>query len=78
MGLEAMAALLLSVALIARRRRDVRDMQPTWSRSAAALLLHEKRENPLRNGAHKTVSGAALCAFRPLCTTIAPCCHCER
>ena len=30
---------LSSVALIARRRRDVRDMQPAWSRSAAALLL---------------------------------------
>ena len=39
MGLEAMAATLSSVALIARRRRDATDMQPAWSRSAAALLL---------------------------------------
>ena len=39
MGLEAVAALLLSVALIARRRRDVRGMQPAWSRSAATLML---------------------------------------
>ena len=39
MGREAMAALLSSVALIARRRRDVRSMQPAWSQSAAALLL---------------------------------------
>ena len=39
MGHEAMAALPSSVALIARRRRDDRDMPPAWSRSAAALLL---------------------------------------
>ena len=38
MGREAMAALLSSVALIARRRRDVKDMQLAWSRSVAALL----------------------------------------
>ena len=39
MGREAMAALLSSVALIVRRRRDVRDMQPAWCRLAAALLV---------------------------------------
>ena len=48
MGREAMAALLSSVALIARRRRDVRGMQPAWSRSYRTSLsscFHTEDEN---------------------------------